>query len=239
MDHAPTWFAQLFHLDYRVDHIAAALFVGILLSFGAFLTMRAIKKMGHDPLPEGKFTVRNVFELAVEFLDNMVRDVMGEHGRRFTPLIGSIFIFIFISNLLGLIPGFLPPTSNVNTNVAIALVVFFLTHYYGVKEHGGAYIKHFMGPILLLAPLIFAIEIISHIVRPFSLTVRLYSVINGDHMVLSVFSNIWSTLGLDFIPEIGIPVVFLGLGTFISFIQAFVFSLLSMVYIAGATAHDH
>jgi F-type H+-transporting ATPase subunit a len=149
-----------------------------------------------------------------------------------------VFIFIFVSNLIGVIPGFLPPTSNVNTNIAVALVVFFLTHYYGVKEHGVGYLKHFMGPMLMLAPLMFAIEMISHLVRPLSLTVRLYGNISGDHIVLGIFSNIWHTLGIN-IPEVGIPVIFLMLGIFISFVQAFVFSLLSMVYISGAMAHDH
>lgn len=239
MEHAPTWFAQIFHVDPRVDHIAAAIFVVTLLIVGSFLTFRAVKKAASNPLPDGKLTVRNVFELAVQSLDNLVSDTMGHHhGRHFTPIIGTIFLFIFTSNLMGTIPGFLPPTSNVNTNVAVALVVFFLTHYYGVKEHGAGYVKHFMGPVLLLAPLMLAIELVSHLVRPMSLTIRLYGNISGDHIVLNIFSNIWHTLGIA-IPEVGIPVVFLILGIFVSFVQAFVFSLLSMVYISGAMAHDH
>ncbi len=238
MEHSPTWFAQLFNVDSRIDHIAAAVLVVTLLVVGSFLSYRAVKKAANNPLPDDKLTIRNIFELAVQSLDNLVQDTMGHHGRHFTPIIGTIFLFIFVSNLLGTIPGLVPPTSNVNTNVAVALVVFFLTHYYGVKEHGAGYIKHFMGPVIFLAPLMFAIELVSHIVRPMSLTIRLYGNISGDHIVLNIFSNIWHTLGIH-IPEIGIPVIFLILGIFVSLVQAFVFSLLSMVYISGAMAHEH
>lgn len=238
MEHAPTWFAQLLHVDHRIDHVAAAIFVVVLLVAGAFLAYGAVKKAAGNPLPDGKLTIRAIFEFAVESLDNLVHDIMGHHGRHFTPLFGTMFIFIFVSNLIGTIPGFLPPTSNVNTNIAIALVVFMLTHYYGFKEHGAGYLKHFMGPIIFLAPLMIAIELVSHVVRPLSLTIRLYGNISGDHIVLGIFSNIWHTLGIN-IPEVGIPVIFLMLGIFISFVQAFVFTLLSMVYVSGAMAHDH
>ncbi len=238
MEHATTWFYQLFHIDPRLDHVATAIFVALVLVLLTVLGGRALKKAKGDVLPEGKMSIRTLLELAVESLDNMVEGVMGHHGRHFLPLLGTIFIYIFVSNLIGVIPGFLPPTSNVNTNLGVAFIVFFATHFYGVKEHGAGYIKHFMGPIILLAPLLFVIEMISHVVRPLSLTVRLYGNINGDHIVLGIFSNIWHTLGLN-IPEIGIPVIFLALGVFISFIQAFVFSLLSMIYISGAIAHDH
>src|SRR5690606_2095305 len=158
---------------------------------GSVLAFRAVKKAAGDVIPDGKLTVRNLFELAVESLDNLVVDTMGhEHGRHFTPIIGTVFIFIFVSNLLGVIPGFLPPTSNVNTNIAVALVIFFLSHYYGVGEHGVGYLKRFMRAMLMLALLMFAIEMISHLVRPLSLTVRLYGNISGDRSVLGIFSNI-------------------------------------------------
>ena len=239
MHHSTTWFAQLFGVDARIDHIAAALLVMVVLIAGSLLSFRAIKKAAGNPLPDGKLTIRNLMELAVESLDNLVQDVMGhEHGRHFTPIIGTLFVFIFVSNLLGVIPGFIPPTSNVNTNMAVALIVFLLTHYEGIKAHGPGYIKHFMGPVVFLIPLMLAIELVSHLVRPLSLTIRLYGNISGDHIVLGIFSNIWHTLGLS-IPEVLIPVVFLFLGIFVSFVQAFVFSLLSMVYISGAMAHDH
>jgi F-type H+-transporting ATPase subunit a len=239
MEHGTTWFGHFLHLDPRLDHIITAIFVLLLLVIAASLGARAIKKSAGDPLPEGGFSLRNVLELAVESLYNMVSGVMGEKkARYFTPLIGTVFLYIFANNLIGVVPGFLPPTQNVNTNISMALVIFVLTHFYGIREHGAGYVKHFLGPVLLLAPLMLAVELVSHIVRPLSLTIRLYGNINGDHIVLNIFSNIWSLFGVNF-PEVGIPVVFLALGIFISFIQAFVFSLLSMVYIAGAMAHDH
>ncbi len=239
MEHPTTWFGGLLHIDPRLDHIATAIFVALLLIVASVMAGRAVKKAKDDVLPDGKLTLRNLMELSAEALYNMVSDAMGHHlARKFTPVIGTVFIFIFVSNLIGVIPGFLPPTQNVNTNIAVAVIIFLLTHYYGIKEHGAGYAKHFMGPIIWLAPLMFAIEMISHAVRPLSLTIRLYGNINGDHIVLGIFSNIWHTLGLN-LPEVGIPVIFLGLGIFISFIQAFVFSLLSMVYISGAMAHDH
>ena len=143
---------------------------------------------------------------------------------------GALFIYILFSNLLGLIPGFLPPTDNLNTNVACALTVFIFYNYQGFKAHGFAYLKHFMGPIWWLAPIMVVIEVISHLVRPASLSVRLFGNISGDHLVLGIFSSL--------VP-IGVPVIFLFLGLFVSVIQAFVFTLLSMVYISLATAHDH
>ncbi len=130
---------------------------------------------------------------------------------------------------MGLIPGFLPPTDNLNTNVACSLTVFLFYNYHGFKAHGFGYIKHFMGPVIWLAPLMFVIEVISHLVRPASLSVRLFGNIAGDHLVLNIFSH--------FVP-LGVPVVFMFLGLFVSFIQAFVFTLLSMVYISLATTKE-
>jgi len=131
---------------------------------------------------------------------------------------------------LGLIPGFLPPTDNINTNLAIALTVFVYYHIMGIKAHGVKnYLKHFMGPILWLGPLMIVIELIGHCVRPISLSLRLFGNITGDHLVLGIFSGLVPIL---------VPVVFMALGLFVSFIQAFVFSLLSMIYINLATAHE-
>jgi F-type H+-transporting ATPase subunit a len=131
---------------------------------------------------------------------------------------------------MALIPGFVPPTDNINTNLAMSLTVFVYYHIMGVKAHGlKGYLKHFMGPILWLAPLIFVTEIIGHCVRPLSLSLRLFGNITGDHLVLGIFSNLVPVL---------VPVAFLALGLFVSFIQAFVFSLLSMIYINLATAHE-
>ena len=117
-----------------------------------------------------------------------------------------------------------------NTAFAIGIFIFFTYNFLGIKENGLAYLKHFLGPMLLLAPLMLPLEIISHVVRPMSLGLRLSGNMTGDHTVLGIF--------LDLVPYV-VPVIFYGLGTFVSFVQAFVFTLLSMIYIAMATAHDH
>jgi len=118
----------------------------------------------------GKF--QNVMEVVIGGFDSLINDTMGHEGRKFFPLIATIGLFILVSNLLGLVPGFEAPTANLNTNAAMAIVVFILTHIVGVKVHGVKYIKQFMGPVWWLVPLMVPIEIVSHLVRPLSLTVR-------------------------------------------------------------------
>jgi len=159
----------------------------------------------------------------------MAEEIIGHHYKKYFPLLASCFFFILFMNLLGLIPGFLPPTQKMNITLGLALVIFFSTHYFGVRENGLAYFKHFLGPVWWMAPLMLPIEIISHLARPMSLSLRLFGNMTGDHAVVAAF------LGLT--PYV-IPTIFLGLGTFISFLQAFVFTLLSMIYIAGAVAHE-
>jgi F-type H+-transporting ATPase subunit a len=182
-------------------------------------------------IPESKLTFRNFFEIIAENLYKLTEMVMGEHDAAYYfPAIGTMFLFIFTSNLVGLIPGFLPPTDNLNTTLALGIFVFVYYNYIGLKTHGIAYLKHFLGPLLWLAPLMLVIEIASHVFRPISLAFRLRGNIMGDHVVLHVFS--------DLVPVL-LPVVFYGLGVFVAFIQAFVFCLMTMVYISLSTAHDH
>ena len=114
--------------------------------------------------------------------------------------------------MLGMVPGFLPPTGNLNTTVACSLLIFVMYNYYGIREHGFGYIKHFLGPVIFLAPLMLIIEIISHLVRPLSLSLRLFMNITGDHMVLGVFTNLTHIL---------IPMAFVGLGIFRVFSAGF------------------
>src|SRR5262249_25395312 len=133
--------------------------------------------------------------------------------------------------IFGLFPGFNPATSNNNTTFALGVTSFLVYNVEGIRAQGlVSYIKHFMGPIIWLAPLMFVVEVVSHLVRPLSLGLRLSGNMTGDHTVLSIF------LGLT---PIGIPMIFYALGLFVCFVQAFVFSLLSMVYLSMATAHDH
>ena len=142
----------------------------------------------------------------------------------------TLFIFVLISNVLGLIPGFLPPTSHLTVNFGCALVVFVYYNYCGFKENGVGYLKHFMGPVIWLAPLMIVVEIIGHSVRPFSLSLRLFGNINGDHMLVGTISELIPILA-------SVPFLFLGL--FVAFLQAFIFTLLTMVYISMSTAHNH
>lgn len=206
---------------------AAGLFLIVLAGF-AHLRLRQTEKC---LVPGSKPTPATMFEVAVEAILGLMEGVMGQRAWKYFPLIGALFLYIFVCNCLGLIPGLIPPTENINTNAACAVVVFFYYHFVGIKEKGiKNYLKHFLGPVIWLGPLILIIELISHLVRPVSLSVRLFGNMTGDHMVLGLFSELVPFL---------VPIVFLGLGLFISFIQAFVFSLLSITYIALATETQH
>ena len=173
--------------------------------------------------------MRNLFELILSFLVTLAEDIIGHKAKRYVPLLATCFTFILFMNLLGLIPGFTPPTDKMNITVGLAVVVFLSTHYYGVKEHGIAYFKHFLGPVWWMAPIMLPIEIVSHLARPLSLSLRLFGNITGDHLVVAIF------LGL--VPFV-VPSIFYGLGVFVSFMQAFIFTVLSMIYISGAVAHE-
>jgi F-type H+-transporting ATPase subunit a len=181
-------------------------------------------------VPADTLSVRNLFEIFTEGMINLIESVLGSRkmALAYLPLMGTLFIYILVSNLLGVVPGFLPPTSDISNNAAMALVVFFTFNIVGVYTNGLGYFKHMMGPMLALAWLIFPLEIIGILIRPVSLSIRLFGNINGDHMVFGVFS--------DLVPLI-VPGLFLALGMFVSFIQAFVFTLLSVVYVALAVGH--
>ena len=174
--------------------------------------------------------LQNFVEVVIDGLKNLVTNTMGPEGLRFFPLLATLALFILISNLAGLIPGFYSPTASLNTNAAMALTVFCLTHIVGVKEHGPGYIKHFLGPVWWLAPIMLPIEIISHLVRPLSLTMRLFGNIAGEDLVLVVL--------LMLVPLL-VPSVMMFLMIFTAVLQAFVFTLLTMMYIGGALAEAH
>jgi F-type H+-transporting ATPase subunit a len=186
------------------------------------------RRLNKDELPGERFNLPNTIEVLVELVLGLLRDNVGPKGKRFIPLIGTLALFILFSNLLGLIPGFLPPTDNINITAGCAIIVFFSTHFFGLTENGLGYIKHFTGPNWWLAPLMVPIEIIGHLARPLSLSLRLFGNITGDHLVLVIFSGL--------VPLV-IPVFALFLGVFVSIIQALVFILLSMMYILNAIEH--
>jgi F-type H+-transporting ATPase subunit a len=172
--------------------------------------------------------LQQILELFTEVVGKFLDDIIGHDGRKYMPVIGTFSVLILVSNLTGLIPGFMPPTGSIIVTLALALCSFVAYNFYGLKVHGFGYIKHFVGPIALMAPLFFPIEIVSHVARPMSLAIRLFGNIFGDHQVGGVF--------LHLVP-FGIPVPFILLGIFVAFVQTLVFVLLSMIYIAGAVEH--
>jgi len=179
-------------------------------------------------VPKG---AQNVFELIVGGLEEFMVEITGEEGRAFFPFIATFFLFIMFCNLVGLLPGFFSPTANINTTLSLALCTFAYTHYLGVKYHGVKYVKHFLGPIPALAPLFFPIEIIGHFARVLSLTLRLFGNIMGEDLVLAILLF----LAGNFLAPL--PMMFLAV--FTSVVQAFVFTLLSMMYFAGSMEHAH
>jgi F-type H+-transporting ATPase subunit a len=187
------------------------------------LTVRKI-----ELIPKGG---QNVFEVVISGIEEFMVSVTGEEGRYLFPLIGTLAFYILISNYMGMVPGFFGPTANVNTTLACAIITVFYTHVIGVKFHGPGYIKHFMGPIWWLSPLIFVVEVIGHLARILSLSIRLFGNIFGEELVLAILMFL---AGLYLAP---LPVMFLGL--FTGGVQAFIFCLLAMMYFAGAIEHAH
>jgi F-type H+-transporting ATPase subunit a len=175
--------------------------------------------------------IQNIFELLISGLEEFMVEITGEEGRWVFPLIGTVFIFILVCNLIGLVPGFFPPTASLNTTLACALVVVIYTHVIGVKYHGAAYIKHFMGPVWWMVPLIFPIEIIGHLARILSLSFRLFGNMMGHELVLGI---LFFLAGIFFAP---LPIM--ALGIFVALVQAFIFYLLATMYFAGAMEHAH
>ncbi len=239
MDHHPILFFDLFPTlkklpllaqhPHFVSYFMGTILVGIIFVFFAWRARASLRQKTYI-IPDQKFSARNLAELLVEHGRLFLRSVIGKEADHYFPLLATLFLFILVSNLLGLIPGFAPPSANINVNLACSIIVFLYYNYRGVKVNGVAYIKHFMGPMLLLAPLMFAIELISHLVRPMSLSIRLFGNINGDHLVLEIFTELTKLL---------IPCLFISLGLLVSVIQALVFTLLSAIYISLSVAHDH
>lgn len=174
--------------------------------------------------------LQNFMELLLGAIEKVIIDNMGERGRAFFPLIATLALFILTSNLIGLIPGFYPPTANLNTTVACALIVFATTHIIGIKNHGFSYVKHFLGPVWWLAPFMFFVEIIGHLSRPLSLSFRLFGNMNGHELILIIFFTLAPFL---------VPLPMMLMGVLIAFLQSFVFMLLATIYIQGSLEEAH
>jgi F-type H+-transporting ATPase subunit a len=235
-DDGKTWYA---HEQPDIQHIYGALFVLLIVAVVAVVTETSIRDARGDLVPSEKLTIRNFVEILVGTCFRMMSDIMGDKAARyFLPLIGTCAFFILFSNALGLVPGFLPPTSNFNTTLGCGIIIFLATHIYGLKTNGWHHIKHFFGPLisipaLPLMLLMFMIELISHIARPISLGIRLMANMTADHLVLTIF------LGL--VPFL-IPLPMYALGAIVVVVQALVFCLLSTVYIGMAVEeaeHPH
>jgi len=175
--------------------------------------------------------VQNFFEVVLDGILNFMAELMGEkNARRFFPLIATFSLFIFSCNVMGIIPGMASATANLNITVACALIVFVTVHFFGIKEHGFSYLKHFMGPVLWLAPLMFVLEIIGHLARPVSHSLRLFGNIMGEDTLLIILAGMVPFL---------LPIPIMAFMVFTSFVQTFVFVLLAILYIQGAVEHAH
>ncbi len=228
-----TFLGQLEHTLHQPQHVMTFFVIATVFLLVGVTYRSKISGVKNTAIPDKGITFRNVVEALGQFVYNLARNIMGEEqAKKYYTVIMLLFSFILINNLAGLIPGFLPATDNFNTTLALGIFVFLYYNYQGIKEQGlWGHIKHFMGPVWYLAVLIFPIEIISHAVRPLSLGLRLKGNMEGDHLVLSIFSGL--------VPYI-VPIPFYVIGLFVCFMQAFVFTLLTMVYISLATAHhDH
>ncbi len=173
---------------------------------------------------------QTALEYLIEAFEGLLVDIIGEPGKKYLPMIATVGIFIFCCNLLGLVPGFMSPTSKLNVTLGCALTVFVYYHWQGIRAQGPLkYLKHFAGPIPLLAPLMFPIELISHFSRPLSLSIRLFGNIFAEDLLIVVIASI-----LPFV----LPLPFMAVAIFTGIIQAFVFTLLACIYISGAVANE-
>jgi len=214
---------ELFHYIHGIPLYVTQGWLVMAILLAAAVAVRGAMKLS----PAG---FQNFMEAVLEVFLGIVEGSMGKHGREVLPLIMALGLFILCGNLLGLVPMFGAPTSNINMTLALALPVFVYTHYLGIKYHGFHYIKHFTGPMLALAPLMFLIELIGHMVRPVTLSVRLFGNMVAKHYILAILGVLAPWI---------IPTAILGLGTLVSVIQAFVFVLLSTLYLAGAVEEPH
>jgi len=205
---------------------------GVLLAVGMKAASSLKRAEGlHDAIvPSSRLSMTSLFDLLLEGYIRYFDSILGKERRQFAPFCASVFFFILAANLIGLIPGVPAVTTTVWVNVGMALVVFISFNWVGVREKGlFSYLKHFCGPILFVAPLVFPLEILSTCIRILTLNMRLYWNITADHLVLATFTDLTKFI---------VPIAFYAMGTFVAFMQAFVFGTLTMIYILFAVQHD-
>jgi F-type H+-transporting ATPase subunit a len=230
-----TFFSGLAHSWHIPEHTIGLTFVGGLILLAGFIYRARVRSLSNTDvlIPAGDMSVRSFVEFFGEAIFKLVESIVGvKKAGRYFPLAFAVFVLVLISNLLGLVPGFLPPTNNLNTTLALGLLVFLYYNIEGIRAVGVKnHFAHLLGPVWWLAPLMLVIEIVSHFVRPISLALRLRSNMEGDHMVVATFTDMTYVI---------VPVIFMFLGTMVCVIQAFVFTILSLVYVNLAiSSHDH
>jgi len=250
MEHPFTWYNLLPEglQHYFGDHTFFAIIAAVSLILFALKARGALAKAQDSVVPAAELGSRNIAELLVQLVVSQSDQIIGKQGRKYVPFFATFFFLILFSNLMGLLPGFGSPTANLNTTVGLALCSFVGYNVIGVREQGASYFKHFVGPMtsppgssliskLAFLPLLlisvvffFILEAFSHGFRPVSLSLRLFGNMMGDHEVIGAF------IGLT---KLVVPVAFYAMGTLVSVIQAFVFTLLSMIYVALAISHGH
>jgi F-type H+-transporting ATPase subunit a len=220
---------------------SALVAAGLLIAAGLLL-----RRQLADPsaiLPDEGFTLRNALEVLVDALAGLAESIIGPDYRRYFPLVGTMFFFILVGNLMGLVPALAGATTNVNTAAAWAVISFLVYNAVGIQKHGWKYIYQFMGPAIFhfhvggrvfhvraLAVIFLPLEVVLHLARMLTLTVRLIANMFADHTVVAVW--------IGMVP-IAVPAVFMGLGLMVAFLQAFVFALLTMIYIGLALEEAH
>lgn len=219
-----------------ISHVISSVAVFAVIIVLSLIAMRKYRTKEEAVIPEGHITIRNLFEATFDYILETMASIMGEeHARRFFPFIATLAVFILMSNLLGLIPGFSPPTDNLNMNLAMGFSTLIVYMTAGFMEHGLGYLKHFLGPSLVVAPIMLIIELMENLfIYPVSLALRLTGNITGDHMVLAQFGDLTtSMIGVPFL----IPVPFYFLGILIAVVQTIIFCVLSVVYITLSVDH--
>jgi F-type H+-transporting ATPase subunit a len=250
MHHPFTWYVLLPEGWQHLvgEHTFFALAAAFLLLLFAVMARVALQRAPEPLVPAEAISARSIAEILVQLVASQSDAIIGRQGRKYVPFFATFFFFILLSNLLGLVPGFAPPTGNLNTTLGLAIVSFIGYNVIGGREQGLNYLKHFVGPmtslpgksvigkvaffpvLLVSVVFFFILEAFSHGFRPVSLSLRLFGNMMGDHQVIEAFINL---------TKLVVPVAFYAMGTLVSVIQAFVFTLLSMIYVALAISHGH
>ncbi len=215
-----TWVSEIAGRPIPTHVVMETVVVLAIITLFSILRMRfSVESPGH---------LQQAFEVFVDFLNEQLESNIGHEGRKYLSIVGTFAIFIIFCNLLGLIPGFMSPTSNINVPAGCAAIVFLYYQGQGIRKQGVVtYVKHFMGPVLLLAPLMLPIELIGHMARPVTLTIRLFANIMAEELVIAIFFGIIPLL---------VPLPFMAFAIFGGLLQAFIFCTLTMVYLGGAVA---